>query len=241
MSIRAALWFLVFATGGVRQRFTTCVPPFQGLLCPCEAVASSIQLLNRIRDAGFLSPVPDKVAPEAHAGSQCTAAPLVNRPFGYCPLCSHTGDDAVHVRLHHHPAHYHLGKRRVQRLEVEDQVQLADIFEELIKRFNVDLDQVDERQRRLGRRRDDDEVECCVVSVRHEGGDVVLLFGRRMRRAGGGEERRKRQEVARSGRPVRDQCEDFGNEALLYAGFLGFGVSGLLLLLCATGPRTSCV
>lgn len=46
----------------------------------------------------------------------------------------------------------------MQRLKVEDEVQLADIFKETVERLDVDLNQVYEREWALGRGRDDDKV-----------------------------------------------------------------------------------
>ncbi|OAQ97517.1 hypothetical protein LLEC1_01948 [Akanthomyces lecanii] len=112
----------------------------------------------------------------------------------------------------------------VQRLKVEDEVELADVLKELVERLDVDLDQVDQGERRLGRRRDDDEVERRVVAVRDERGHVVLLPGGAVRRARGREQRRKRQEVAGARGPVRHEGEDFGNEALLDARVLSRGL-----------------
>jgi hypothetical protein len=106
----------------------------------------------------------------------------------------------------------------MQRLKVEDQIQLANVFEQSIQGLDVHLDQVDQSQRGFGGRGDDDEVQCGVVAVGDERRNVVLL----VRRGGGvtcrgcGEERGERQEVAGPWRPIGDECEDLGDEALLY-------------------------
>lgn len=109
----------------------------------------------------------------------------------------------------------------MQALKVEDEVQLAHILEQLVQRLDVDLDQVDQGERRLGGRGDDDEEERRVVPVRHQRGDVVvLLVARRVRGSGGGEEGREGEEIAGACWPVGYEGEDFGYEALLYAGVL---------------------
>lgn len=56
----------------------------------------------------------------------------------------------------------------MQRLEVEDEVELADILEEPVKGLYEDLDQVEKCEWRLGRCADYDEVEGRVVTVGYE-------------------------------------------------------------------------
>lgn len=87
-------------------------------------------------------------------------------------------DDVLELCFDDHTTDYHLAQCRVQGLEVEDQVELAHIFEEAIERLDEDLDEVEERERRFGRGADYDEVEGCIVSVGHERGGVVVLGGR---------------------------------------------------------------
>lgn len=123
----------------------------------------------------------------------------------------------------------------MQRLEVEDEIQLADILKQLIQRLDVYLYQVDQRERRLRRRRDDDEVERRIMAVRHQRRHVALLFRRSVRRAGRGEQWRERQEVAGTCRAIRHEGEDFGYQALLDAGVLflagnGFSKAALCIL-----------
>lgn len=108
----------------------------------------------------------------------------------------------------------------MQGLEVEDEVELAHVLEQLVERLDVDLDEVQQGQRRLGRRRDDDEVQGRVVAVRDERRHVVVRLRGRVRGARRGEEGRQRQEVAGAARAVRHEREDLGDQALLDAGFL---------------------
>lgn len=82
-------------------------------------------------------------------------------------------DHLLQLRLHHHAAHNHLRQASVQRLKVEDQIQLAHILKQPVQGLDVDLDQIDQREGRLGRGGDDDEVEGRVVAVGDERGDVV--------------------------------------------------------------------
>jgi hypothetical protein len=146
--------------------------------------------------------------------------PLVHRPLGHRALRPHPRNDPIRARLNHHATDNHLAQRRVQRLEVEDEVKLAHVLEQAVQRLDVNLDDVDEGQRRLGRRRDDDEVQRRVVPVRHERRDVVVRLRGRVRGARGGKEGREREEVAGPGRAVGDESENFGDEALLDRGVL---------------------
>ena len=72
----------------------------------------------------------------------------------------------------------------MQRLEVEDEVQLAHVFEQAVEGLDEDLDQVEQGEGGLRRGGDEDEIERCVVAVGDEGGGVVVGLGRG--RGGGG-------------------------------------------------------
>lgn len=65
----------------------------------------------------------------------------------------------------------------MQRLEVEDQIQLAYVLEKTIEGLDEDLDEIKKRKGRFGGCRYDDEVESRVVAVGDEGRCVVV--GRR--------------------------------------------------------------
>ena len=108
----------------------------------------------------------------------------------------------------------------MQGLKVEDEVQLAHVLKQFVQGLDVDLYQVDQGERGLGRGGDDDEEQGRVVTVGDEGGDVVVRLGRGVGGAGGGEERRQRKEVARARGPVGYEGEDLGDESLLYASVL---------------------
>jgi hypothetical protein len=194
------------------------------------------------------SPSPDKVAAHTEASAQSRAPRLVDRPLGHGTLGPDPRHDPVEVRLYDHATDNHLGQGGVQALKVEDEVQLAHVLEQLVQRLDVDLDEVDQGEGRLGGRRDDDEEERRVVPVRNQRGDVVvLLVARGVGGPRGGEEGREGEEVAGAGWPVGDEGEDFGNEALLYAGVLwdcqcGSGTSSMSLKGGRGGPElTSCV
>lgn len=123
----------------------------------------------------------------------------------------------------------------MQRLEVEDQVQLAHVLKQLVERLHEHLDQVEEAQGRLERVGDDDEVQRCVVAVQQRGRLVPGggVPGRGGRRAG--EEWREavgvlintgrlpswwrranlREEVAGRCRTIGDEGEDLGQQLLL--------------------------
>ena len=66
----------------------------------------------------------------------------------------------------------------MQRLEIENQIQLTDVFEKAIEGLDEDLDQIEQGEGCFGGRGDEDEVEGCVVAVRDEGGGVVVGLGR---------------------------------------------------------------
>lgn len=69
--------------------------------------------------------------------------------------------------LDDHTPDNHLAQHRVQRLEIENQVQLAHILKQPVQRLDKHLDQIQQRQRRFRRRADQDKVQRRVVSVRH--------------------------------------------------------------------------
>lgn len=167
------------------------------------------------------SSTPNKISAHAQPSPQSTSQPhaasptLVNRPLRHRSLRPHALHDLLHIRLNHHPSHNHLAQRRMQRLKVENQIQLADILKQPVQRFDVYLNQIDEGERGLSGGRNDDEIEGGVVTVRNEGGDVVVWFRRGGGGAGGGEEGREGKEVAGALWTVGDEGEDFGDESLL--------------------------
>ncbi|KAL9607749.1 MAG: hypothetical protein Q9167_007361, partial [Letrouitia subvulpina] len=84
------------------------------------------------------------------------------------------------------------------------------------------LDQIEQRKGGFCGRGDEDEVEGSVVAVGNLGGgvegvEVVWIAGGGGR---GSKEWRKRQKVAGCWGTVRDEGENFGNEALLSGCFL---------------------
>lgn len=103
------------------------------------------------------------------------SAHVVTRALRDSALGPDALDDAIEARLDDDAADYHFAERGVQRLVVEDEVQLADVFEQAVERLDEDLDQVEQRQRGFRRRADDDEVERRVVAVRDERRRVVVL------------------------------------------------------------------
>jgi hypothetical protein len=120
-----------------------------------------------------------------------TARVRARGPLGHAPLRAHPLDDALEPRLDDDAADYNLGQRGVQGLEVEDEVELAHVFEHAVEGLDEDLDQVQQGERGLGRGRDDDEVQRRVVPVRHQRGRVVVARGG----GGGGVAREKRRET----------------------------------------------
>lgn len=163
---------------------------------------------------------PYEIPTHTQARTQPRTPSFVDWSLGDGALGSDAGDDAIHAGLDDDAADDHLAQGGVQGLEVEDEVQLADVLEQLVQRLDVHLDQVQQGQGRLGGRRYDDEVQRRVVAVRHEGRHVVVRLRRRLRRPGCGEQRRQREEVACARRPVRDEREYLRDKTLLDAGFL---------------------
>jgi hypothetical protein len=77
----------------------------------------------------------------------------------------------------------------MQRLEVEDQIEFAHIFEEAVEGLHEDLYEVEQGERRFGGGADDDEVKSSVVAVGHERWRVVVRGGGSGGLGGAGEER----------------------------------------------------
>ena len=67
---------------------------------------------------------------------------LIHRPLRHRPLTLDALNHLLQLCLHHHTSYNHLCKRRMQRLEIEDQVQLADILEKAIEGLYEDLDEI---------------------------------------------------------------------------------------------------
>lgn len=66
--------------------------------------------------------------PDPHA-TTAAKLPLVDRPLRDPPLTLDPFHHAVQLRLDDHAAHNHLAQGRVQRLEVEDEIELAHVLE----------------------------------------------------------------------------------------------------------------
>ena len=136
-------------------------------------------------------PPPKRPAQPAHGGPDPTATGLLRprRPLRYPPLHPHALDDSLQRRLDDDPSNDDLGEGRVQRLEVEDEVELAHVLEHAVEGLDKDLDQVQQGERGLGGGGDDDEAEGRIVAVGDEGGGVVVAGGGG--RGGAGEEGRE--------------------------------------------------
>lgn len=113
-------------------------------------------------------PCPREVGAHTKTAGQSGGPAFVHRAFRNCSLRPDSRHYAVPIRLYDDAAYDHLRQRSVQRLEVEDEVQLAYILKQLIQSLDVDLYQIDQGERGLGRGGDDDEVEGRVVAVCHE-------------------------------------------------------------------------
>ncbi|KAJ8112807.1 hypothetical protein OPT61_g4912 [Boeremia exigua] len=154
-------------------------------------------------DSFFLISLPPRPQPPAPPHAYPAGTPklaLVDGPLGHAALALDPLNNPIKLCLDHYPPDNHLAQGGVQRLEVEDEVELAHVLEQAVQSLDEDLDQVEQGQRRLGGGGDDDEVE---------GGVVALGAG-----AGG---RGARQEVAGRVGAVGDEGEDLGDQALLHA------------------------
>lgn len=70
-------------------------------------------------------------------------------------------------------------------LEIEYQIQFADIVEQAVEAFDEDLDEVEEGEGRFGGGADEDEVKGCVMPI-CDGGRGVGVAGVFARGGGGG-------------------------------------------------------
>jgi hypothetical protein len=78
----------------------------------------------------------------------------------------------------------------MQRFEVEDQIKLADVLEGGVEGLHEDLNEVKQREGRLGRGGDYDEIKGGVVAVGHEGWGVIMRGARGGRFGVASQERR---------------------------------------------------
>ena len=62
-------------------------------------------------------------------------------------------------------------------LEIENQIQLADVVEQAVEGLHEDLDKVEESEGRLGGGADKDEVEGRIVSIGDVGGVIGIVAG----------------------------------------------------------------
>ena len=106
----------------------------------------------------------------------------------------------------------------MQRLEVEDQVEFADVLEQPVQCFHIYLYQIQQCKWRLGRSTDHDEVQRGIVPVRYERRRIVV--GRAVGARGGRKKRRQGEEVAATSWTGGNEGEDLGEESLLDCGVL---------------------
>jgi len=96
--------------------------------------------------------MPDKVPSHPQPSAQAATSAFVRRALRNGALGLDSGNDAICVCLDHYATDNHFSQGCMQRLVVEDEVQLADIFEESIKGLHIYLDQVDQGEGGLSRR-----------------------------------------------------------------------------------------
>lgn len=106
-------------------------------------------------------------AGKARALSERTGRRGIHSPS--LALCALTFLDAsnnlLQASLYDYSADDHLAQDSMECFEAEDEIKLADVFEQPIESLDKDLYEVQKRQRRLGRCRDQDEVERSIVPV----------------------------------------------------------------------------
>lgn len=78
--------------------------------------------------------------PHAHSRPASPAHTPLLWPLRNLPRVAHSFDNLVEIRLDDAPADDHLLERCVQRLKVEDEVELADVLEEGVERLHKHLD-----------------------------------------------------------------------------------------------------
>lgn len=78
--------------------------------------------------------------------SAATSA-FVDRPLRDSALSFDGLDNLIELRLNYNAAHNHFAQCGMQGFEVEDQVELADVFEEAIEGLDEDLDEVEQSKR----------------------------------------------------------------------------------------------
>lgn len=98
----------------------------------------------------------------------------------------------------------------MQSFKTKDQIELAHILEEPVKRLDEDLDEVQQGERGFGGGRDKDEVERSIVPV----GDLGRCV-RRRRRASWSKEGWQGEEVAGRRWPRKNEVEDLSQKGLL--------------------------
>jgi hypothetical protein len=125
----------------------------------------------------------------AQATFAASASALINRPLRDSSLGFNPLDYLIELCFYNYTADYHLAKRRMQGLEIEDQVKFAHVFKEAVEGLHKDLDEVEKGKRRFGRGTDHDEVESGVVTVGYERWCIVVRGGRSGGFGGAGEKR----------------------------------------------------
>ena len=157
------------------------------------------------------------LSPPASAHARQTFDPHRNRanpaastvpPLCYFSLTPHTINNLVKRCLYDHATNDHFSQASMQGLEVENQIQFANIFEEPVERFNKDLDQIEKGEWRFCGSRDEDEVEGCVVPVCYQRRSIIVGLAWGWCRCARGQKRWK---------TVRSGCQ-----TLLVPGNFGF-------------------
>lgn len=89
---------------------------------------------------------PNEITAHAQARPQPRASRFVDGPLRNGALSLDAGNNAVKTRFDDDAADDHLAQGGVQRLKVEDEVQLADILEQLVQSLDIYLDEVQQGQ-----------------------------------------------------------------------------------------------
>lgn len=88
-----------------------------------------------------LPPCP-QASPSTHAYSPASEFALVDGPLGNASLALDTVDDSIELRLYHDTSYNHFSQCCVECFEIEDEIQLAHVLEQAVKRLHEDLDEI---------------------------------------------------------------------------------------------------
>ena len=117
---------------------------------------------------------PHRSIASAEASKAHPAFALVHRPLCYGSLRFNTLNDFVELCFYNYASHDHFPERSMQRFEIEDQVQFADILKQAIERLDEDLDKIEESQGRFSGRGYYNEIQGSIMTVGDERRRIIM-------------------------------------------------------------------